>query len=158
VVVIMMVLAAVTTPSLLNGLPGYRLKAAGRELSAHMRKARRTAIRENRKVSIVFDGEGQRMLVDGTVFPAGGTLAVHYGSGVGFGFGRATKSAAASGGALPRQFITFQGNPRQVTFNSRGLSNSGAVYLANGRGDACSVVVNTAGRIRMRIWKNNAWH
>jgi len=156
-VVIMTMLAALTTPSLVSGLPGYRLKSAGRDVAAHMRKARRTATRENRKVSIQFDTEAERLIIDGAAFPADGTLAARYGSGVSFGFGRATRSAAASGGALPKNTITFQGKPRQVTFNSRGLSNPGTVYLENCRGDACSVIVNTAGRVQMRVWKDNAW-
>jgi Tfp pilus assembly protein FimT len=157
-IVIMTILAAVTTPSLVGALPGYRLKAAGRDVASQMRKARRTAIKENRKVSIRFDLESERMLVDGAAFPASGTLAGYYGSGVSFGFGQATKSAAAAGGALPKTTITFQGKPRQVTFNSRGLSNPGTVYLENCRGDACSVVVNTAGRVQMRVWKKTTWH
>jgi hypothetical protein len=105
----------------------------------------------------VFDQDGNTYSVGSRTVPYRGTLTSHYGGGVCFGFGRATTSASAGSARLPASPITFQGKPRNVTFNQRGLSNAGTVYFANRRGDCCAVVVSTSGRIRMRTWTGRKW-
>ena len=158
VVALVAALALMSSPNLVTAMVRYRIRTAARELSQAMRKARWQAIKEKRKVRMVFNQSRGTYEVGGRVFPLKGSLAEHYGSGVAFGFGRATRSAAASGGRLPRKLITFQGSPPRLTFNAYGVSNPGSVYLTNSRRESYAVVVSTSGRIRMRRWKGNKWH
>ena len=83
-----------------------------------------------------------------------GSLSRRY-SGVQFGFGKATKSAAGSGGDLPASPVTFQG--WQVSFNPMGLSNAGYVYFTNKKGSARAVGLISTGVIRLKKWNGSAW-
>lgn len=157
VLAILGVLSAVSIPAFVRQIPKYRLKSAARELTSQLRRMRYEAVRGKKNVTMVFDQDANCCRLKGRVVPDAGSFARQYGNGIGFGFGIATKTAAAGGGHLPAHSITFQGNPRHVTFNSRGLSNAGSIYLCNDRGDACCVVVNTAGRIRLRRWHGTNW-
>jgi prepilin-type N-terminal cleavage/methylation domain-containing protein len=157
VVAIIGIIAGVAAFNAVELLPRYRLHAAARDFSGKLRLARKTAVRTASDVHVVFDQARNRYSVNGETVPYRGTLATHYGSGVGFGFGNATKSAAAGASPLPASPVTFQGNPRRVIFNPRGLSNAGTVYFTNSRRDCCAVVVSTSGRIRMRVWRGNRW-
>ena len=157
VAAIISILAAVSAFSVLEVLPRYQLHAAARDLSGNLRLARRNAIKTAQDIRVVFNQELNSYSFDGRVVPYLGTLESHYGGGVCFGFGMATKSAVASSSSLPSSPITFQGRPRKVTFNQRGLSNAGTVYFTNRSGDCCAVVVSTSGRIRMRVWTGKKW-
>jgi prepilin-type N-terminal cleavage/methylation domain-containing protein len=158
VVAIIGIMAAVSVFCALDVLPRYQLHAAARVFSGNLRLARKTAIKSKQNIRIVFDQTSNVYHVDGRTIPYRGTLGSHYGGGVRFGFGMATKSAAASSSRLPASPVTFQGNPRKVTFNQRGLSNAGTAYFTNCRGDCCAVVVSTSGRIRMRTWNGKKWY
>jgi len=152
------ILATVSAFSVLEVLPRYQLHAAARDLSSNLRLARRKAIKSYRDVRVIFDKDQNAYSLDGRAIPYLGTLESHYGGGVKFGFGMATRSAAASSSSsLPSSPVTFQGKPKKVTFNSRGLSNAGTVYFSNRKGDCCAVVVSTSGRIRMRTWQGKKW-
>jgi len=158
VVAIIGIMAGVSAFNALEVLPRYQLHAAARDFSGNLRLARKSAIQSAQNVQVVFDQGCNTYCIDGRrTVPHSGTLDSHYGGGVRFGFGRATKSAAATSSQLPSSPITFQGNPRSVTFNQRGLSNAGTVYFANRSGDCCAVVVSTSGRIRMRTWTGKKW-
>ena len=157
VAAIISILAAVSAFSVLEVLPRYQLHAAARDLSGNLRLARKKAIKSAQNIQVVFDQDQNAYSLDGRSVPYLGTLDSHYGGGVRFGFGMATKSAAASSSRLPASPVTFQGRPRKVTFNQRGLSNAGTVYFSNRRGDCCAVVVSTSGRIRMRVWTGKKW-
>ena len=158
VVAIIGIIAAVSAFNALDVLPRYQLHAAARDFSGNLRLARKSAIQLSRNVRVVFDQSCNSYCIDGRrTVPHSGALESYYGGGVCFGFGRATKSAAATSSKLPSSPITFQGNPRSVTFNQRGLSNAGSVYFSNKHGDCCAVVVSTSGRIRMRTWTGKKW-
>lgn len=157
VVAIIGIMAAVSVFNALEVLPRYQLHAAARDFSGNLRLARKSAIQSFRDVQVVFDPAHNTYSLDGRTVPHSGTLKSHYGGGVCFGFGRATKSASAGSSQLPSSPITFQGKPRSVTFNQRGLSNAGTAYFTNKRGDCCAVVVSTSGRIRMRTWNGRKW-
>jgi prepilin-type N-terminal cleavage/methylation domain-containing protein len=157
VVAIIGSMAAVSAFNALEVLPRYQLHAAARDFSGNLRLARKSAIQSSRDVRVVFDQSRNTYSLDGRTVPHSGTLKSHYGGGVRFGFGRATKSAAATSSKLPSSPITFQGNPRSVTFNQSGLSNAGTAYFTNKCGDCCAVVVSTSGRIRMRTWTGKKW-
>ncbi len=158
VVSIVAVMIMISTVNLVSGLSQHRIKRAATELASNLRKARWKAIKQERMVRVVFDLDGDHYLVDGTPYPNTENFAEYYGGGVSYGFGRASRSATASGGSLPKSPVTFQGNPKRVSFNPHGLSNPGTVYFSNGEGDACAIVVNTAGRIRYRRWNGKKWY
>jgi prepilin-type N-terminal cleavage/methylation domain-containing protein len=143
--------------SALEVLPRYQLRSAARDFAGNLRLARKKAVQKAENVEVVFDEVGSTYSIGGRTFPYRGTLESHYGGGVRFGFGLATRSAAATSSRLPASPVTFQGKPRRVQFNQRGLGNAGTVYFTNRRGDCCAVVVSTSGRIRMRTWNGIKW-
>jgi len=157
VVAIIGIMAAVSAFSALEVLPRYQLHAAARDFSGHLRLARKNAIQSTQNVRIVFDQARNSYSIGEQTVPYRGTLASHYGGGVCFGFGLATRSAASPSSRLPASPVTFQGKTPMVTFNQRGLSNAGSAYFANRRGECCAVVVSTSGRIRMRVWTGKKW-
>ena len=157
VVALIGILAVVAALNAFAIMPRYQLRAAASEFAGNLRRARMDAIRSFSNVRVVFDQDGNTYSIGSRTVPNRGTLTSHYGGGVCFGFGRATTSASAGSSRLPASPITFQGKPRSVTFNQRGLSNAGTVYFANRHGDCCAVVVSTSGRIRMRTWNGTRW-
>ena len=92
-------------------LPGYRLKSAARDLYSHMQQSKFMAVKNKTSCRITYSTNPDRYFVSGTTKTV--TLQ-DYGSGV-----------------------MFQGPTGQtysvstLTFNSRGLSNSGYAYLTN---------------------------
>lgn len=167
VIAIIAILSAIAVPNLLAAIEAYGLTAATHDFSSLLRKARSTAIKENRTVVIEFELINTGEKYDGRyIFDAGGPHneiipGKEYGSvsrrysGVLFGFGNAKKSAAASGGGLPASPVTFQG--RRVSFNPMGLSNAGYVYFANKKGTAAAVGLISTGIIRFKKWSGSAW-
>ena len=158
VVAVIAVLGAISVPNMVTGIPKYRVKAAGRDLCSKLRRARSIAVKEQRNVQVIFHEDTGRYVVDGAFFPITSSLARYYGSGVSYGFGSATESAASGGGGLPSDPVTFNGSTPTVTFNSRGIGNAGSVYLSNNRGDAYCVVVSSSGRVRLRRWTGGQWY
>jgi len=157
VVAVIGIVAAVGVFNTLEILPRYQLHSAARDFAGNLRIARKKAVQTAGNVQVIFDEAGSTYSIGGRTFPSKGTLESYYGGGVRFGFGRATRSAAATSSRLPASPVTFQGNPRRVQFNQRGLSNAGTVYFTNRRGDCCAVVVSTSGRIRLRTWTGTKW-
>lgn len=158
-IAIIAVMALMVTPNIVTGLPKYRVKNAARDLASQLRKARSTAIKQHREVTIAFDPDTNQYSVDGTAFPGSGqNLMQYYGSGVSFGHGIATTNATQSGGTFPDDQVSFAGN--SVTFNPQGISDKqGFVYFDNNRGDAYAVGVrNLAGAITVRRWTGGAWY
>ena len=106
-VVILAILAAVGIPTLLNWMPGIRLKSAANDLMADMQQAKIVAIRNNNTTNLVFaagcDAAGNYTFTDGN-----GVVIVN----------------------KPMQngiCINVSGvNPFPVTFNSRGIPVGGA--------------------------------
>lgn len=157
VVAVIGILAAVAAFNAFAIMPRYQLRAAASEFAGNLRRARMDAIRSFSNVRVEFDQTGNTYSIGSRTVPYRGTLTSHYGGGVRYGFGRATKSASAGSSRLPASPITFLGKPRRVQFNQRGLSNAGTVYFSNRSGDCCAVVVSTSGRIRMRTWTGTKW-
>jgi len=147
VVAIILILSIVAVPSLVNVTPGYRLRKAARELCGHMRQARATAVRQNRKILLQLNPAGRQYTIDGTV-------TVRLARGITFGHGNAAKPA---GTKFPADGISFNGN--KIVFNPRGIisSNSGYIYLQNDQGETCAAGATTAGNISMKCW-TGSWH
>jgi type IV fimbrial biogenesis protein FimT len=161
VIAIIGIIGMVSAPNIVTGLPKYRIKSAARDIASKLRRARSTAVKKHRDVTLFFDTANNRYSVDGIWFPdQDQNLSGHYGSGVSFGGGKATKNATVSGVSIPTDAVSFSGN--RVTFNSRGISiggfGTGYVYLTNNRGDAYAVGVrNFAGAIVVRHWIGSDW-
>ena len=162
------ILGAIAVPNCIDALAGYGLQSAARDLSSVLRLARSTAIRERRQIVVEFALSNTETCFDGHyVFdvtgqnpkkiPGGADESIRrkYGGGVQFGFGKATKSAAASGGNLPAGPVTFQGN--RVMFNAMGTGTAGYVYLANRKGDAYAVGMLSTGVLKYKQWNGAAW-
>jgi len=159
VVAIIAIMALITAPSLVSGLPTYRIKAAARDCTSQLRNARHIAIREKRNVTVTFDADSQFLEVDGRRFPVSGSFEKQYGSGVGLGSGSA--SAGVDGGSLPDDGIEL--NEGSLIFTARGLADfgagtaAGAVYFTNNRGDAYAVAINAAGAVALLRWRGSGW-
>jgi type IV fimbrial biogenesis protein FimT len=133
-VVVIAIAASIAIPVFSVWLPNYRVQAAARDLFSNMQLAKLTAIRQNQDCSITFSTDPDQYtisLLNKTV-----TLA-DYKSGVKFDD--------------PTHSKTFETNP--LTFNNRGLSNSGYVYLSNESGSVYyRVSPLTSGAIRLQKW------
>jgi prepilin-type N-terminal cleavage/methylation domain-containing protein len=152
---IMGILAAIAIPSFSAWLPEYRLKCAVRELYSNMQFARMTSIRANVTYRLIFntanssytlqrpDKTTEKIIRFSDYDPSGN---------IGYGKGKATKSASSSGGQIPSDFISFQYN--RAAFNSRGTGSNGYVYLANNKGTAYAVGVWSAGFVKIKKWND----
>ena len=159
VIAVIGIMAMITAPNLVNGLPTYRIKAAVRDCTSQLRYARSLAIKDKRDVTVSFDPDKGLCVIDGRRFPLGGSFPDRYGSGVGFGSGTAT--TGVNGESMPNDGISF--NQNNLTFTSRGMADfgagavNGAVYFTNNRGDAYAVTVNVAGAVALLRWRGNGW-
>jgi len=159
VVAIIGILAAITAPNLVSGLPTYRIKAAVRDCTSQLRYARSLAIKDKRDVAVSFDPDRGCYRIDGRRFPFTGSLADKYGSGVGFGKGEAT--TGVNDESIPSDGISLNGS--SLTFTPRGLADfgagtaNGAIYFSNNRGDAYAVRMNAAGAVTLLRWRVNEW-
>ena len=99
VIAVISIMAMVTAPNLVNGLPTYRIKAAVRDCTSQLRYARSLAIKDKRDVTVSFDSDKGFCVIDGRRFPLGGSFQDRYGSGV--GFGRGTATAGVNGAVYP---------------------------------------------------------
>ena len=167
VVTILGILSAISVVNIMEAVEAYGLTMATQDFSSLLRRARSKAIKEKRTVVIefelidtggkfdghyIFDADGQnKTIIPGKEY---GSLSGRY-RGVRFGFGKAEKSAAASGGGLPESPVTFQS--MRVSFNPMGLSNAGYVYFTNKKGSASAVGLISTGVIRHKKWNGSAW-
>ena len=94
-VAIIGIMALIIAPNLVTGLPTYRTKAAVRDCTSQLRKARSLAIKEKQNITVRFRARAQRYVIDGREFPHAESLEQKYGSGV--AFGRHTKSVLDGG-------------------------------------------------------------
>jgi type IV fimbrial biogenesis protein FimT len=135
-VAIIAILTAVAIPVFSGWIPNYRLKIAARDLYSNMQLAKLTAVRQNQNYSITFSTSPDSYtvsLINKTV------VLGDYGSGVKFDD--------------PTHLLTFVTSP--LTFNPRGLSNSGYVYLSNEKNSAYyRVGPLSSGAIILQKWPN----
>ena len=135
-IAIMGIAAAIAIPGFSSWLPNYRLKSATRDLYSNMQMAKLAAIKQNQTCSITLSTGPDKYtisLINKTV------ILSDYGSGVKFD---------GPGGE------TFATSP--LTFNNRGLSNSGYVYLSNEQNsDYYRVSPLTSGAIRLQKWNSS---
>lgn len=155
-VIIMAVVLAIAIPSFVVWLPNYHLRSATRDLFSNMQQTKMAAIQANGTYSIIFnDGAGAN---DGYIVQDNEANLVKqvnfsdYGPNIEFGNGDAANDIDGAGFG---PFITYTANT--VAFTSRGLADSGNVYLQNQKGTAYVVGSRASGVIIMRKWLNGNW-
>ncbi|MFW8602331.1 GspH/FimT family pseudopilin [Desulfobacterota bacterium M19] len=163
VISIIGILLAIVGSQLLNALPDMRLKSAARELYSNMQTARMNAIKNNTTWGIFFDTANNRYLLcsdsgaDGTWSTIAdntivSTINFPSQSGVGYGHGNITGNNSVSGSAFPSDDVSY--NNDVVTFNSKGLSGAGYVYLDNqNKSTSYAVGTQASGVIRLLMWR-----
>ena len=152
---------------LLNQLPEYRLKSSARDLFSHLQKTRIEAVKRSLSCRLVFDVNNSKYAIsvdngpDGIWSTIGDNVNLsivsldEYESGVGYGSGAAAFDATVSKGVIPGDHVSYNANIS--TYNSRGTSSSGYVYLDNQKGDAFAVGTSSLGTIRIFRWDGTDW-
>ncbi|PXF60357.1 MAG: hypothetical protein C4B58_00540 [Deltaproteobacteria bacterium] len=153
VTVVIGVLAAFALPNIIDWLPNYRLKAAARDLVSNMQKARMQAVKENSNIVVRFnDGIKPGFYYFDTNNDAAFTTGENridfssYGSDVDYGTGNA---ASNWNGDNCAQAVS-------ITYNSRGTSNAGTIYIQNQDNDICyAITTRSTGSIKMRKYNGD---
>jgi len=153
------ILTAIAVPNIISWLPNYRLKAAARDLYSNMQETKLQAVKSNSDRAIVFDLANNKYCVysdkgddnswsgtaDNTIVK---TCLLH--NGIAYGHGNATNNATIEGGSFPDDEVSY--DPNRVVFNSRGLCNSGYVYIQNSYNNTFGIGSLSSGAIRLRKW------
>jgi len=159
VIAVLGIMAAIGVPNFLNWLPKYRLQSAARDLYSNLYLAKISAIKNNTSWAIVFNvdantyqvcsGKGPDNSWGGPNIVVKTVILSDYGSNVTYGKGSAAKPVATTFG----NWVTYS-SPRDVAvLNSRGMSNSGYVYLTNSTNTSCIAVgTSFSGIVRLVEW------
>ena len=141
VLCIIAILSALAVPSILNWLPGHRLRSAATDLHDNMQRVRLAAVKDNTSISVNFASDPDRYWF---TIPNKSTQTIQldsYRSGVCF---------------EGPEGQTFQAGT--ITFNSRGLSNAGYAYLSNGENTAYyRVGPLSSGVINYHFYDGSSW-
>ena len=148
VIVVIAILSAIAVPNIISWLPNYRLKSAARDLFSNMQKARMQAVKENKNIVTRFDSvinpEIYYFDADNNNAYTPGEYKIDlstYKSGVDYGTGNAASNW--NGDNCTRA--------SSITFNSRGSSNSGTIYIQNKNNDICyAITVVSTGSTKLR--------
>ncbi len=174
-VALISLLVLIAGPAITDGLPGYRLRAAARDLYGHLQRAKLEAIQSSGECAVYFNAENGRYQIvrggpDGVCngLPLGhppvpqndDELLNHvclsdYGSGVGYGSGDATRTVPGSS-TVPVA-VSYANN--WIRFNSKGMAREmGYVYLTNSEGTAYAVgTPSFAGAIVLKKCFGSTW-
>jgi Tfp pilus assembly protein FimT len=148
VVAITIILLSITIPAFKTWLPNYQLKSAAMDIFTSLQRAKSEAIRANSPYAVVFNSGGGSYQIGTDLI----TLS-NYGSSIVYGHGDATNSVD---GAAWDDDITYAGNT--LSFDSKGMSNSGYVYLQNNSNRTYAVGTFASGVVRIRRWDGSAWN
>ena len=166
VVAIIAVLAAVTVPTATRWLPNYYLRNAAMDVFANMQYAKTEAVRLDNSYAVVFDPGNDRFSLasdpgaDGVFGTGGDDVVTHtvnlsgYGNNIVFGKGNATINFDDGDTIFPGGAVSFLNNA--VVFDSRGMCNSGSVYLQNPN-RAYAVGTLMSGVLRISGWGGSDW-
>jgi type IV fimbrial biogenesis protein FimT len=166
VIAIIAILAAIAVPTATVWLPNYYLRNAAMDVFANMQFAKTEAVRLDSPYAVVFDpGSDSFSLVSGPgangIFGTGNDDDVvrtvnlsEYGENIVFGRGSATINFDDGGGIFPADSVSFANNA--VVFDSRGMCNSGSVYLQN-PDRAYAVGTLMSGVLRIASWGGGTW-
>ena len=164
VLAILVTVVSLSVPAMKTWTPNRELRNAAMELYSSMLLAKSQAIRANRPFAVVFNaGAGNYQIVDsgadnlvGTVDDINGqtiTLSA-YGSGIAYGHTPAPAGSAVLGGGYDNE-VTYAADT--LTFDVRGMSNTGYVYLQNNNNRTYAVGTFMTGTSRLLSWSNGAW-
>jgi prepilin-type N-terminal cleavage/methylation domain-containing protein len=148
VVSVMGTLGLVAVPNVVTSIPAYRLRNSAADMCSNIRKARSTAVKQNRDISIQFNLEGRTYTIDND-------KPIALAEGITFGHGRASVTAEETGASIPSDGISFAGNTE--TINTQGLSTPGYVYLQNSKGETFAIGALASGRIVLKQWAQSEW-
>ena len=166
VLTIIVLLAAITVPAATVWLPNYYLRKAAMDIFSNIQYAKTEAVRLDSPYAVVFDpGNDSFSLVSGPgangIFGTGNDDdVVHtinlsgYGKNIAFGTGNATVNFDDGDTAFPGGAVSFTNNA--VVFDSRGMCNSGSVYLQN-PDRAYAVGTLMSGVLRIASWGGGTW-
>jgi type IV fimbrial biogenesis protein FimT len=140
--VVLSILAAFALPNIIDWLPNYRLKSAARDLVSNIQKARMEAVRGNTDVVMTFDGSVNPGFYFFDTDKGENRIDFSsYGSDVDYGTGNAALNW--NGDACVQA--------PSITFNSRGTSNAGTIYIKNQDNDICyAITARSSGSIKLR--------
>ena len=166
VIAIIAIMAAIAVPTATRWLPNYYLRNAAMDIFANMQYAKTEAVRLDSPYAVVFNpGDDTFSLVSGPgpngIFGTGNDDVVvrtvnlsDYGENIVFGRGNATINFDDGGGTFPADSVSFANNA--VVFNSRGMCNSGSLYLQNPN-RAYAVGTLMSGVLRIASWGSGTW-
>ena len=166
VIAIIAIMAAIAIPTATRWLPNYYLRNAAMDIFANMQYAKTEAVRLDSPYAVVFNpGDDSFSLVSGPgangIFGTGNDDDVvrtvnlsDYGENIVFGKGNATINFDDGGGTFPADSASFANNA--VVFDSRGMCNSGSVYLQNPN-RAYAVGTLMSGVLRIASWGGSTW-
>ncbi len=178
---VLVIAAAVAAPAFTMMAPNMALKAAARDLYSKLQEAKMLAIKENRRITVRFNGTYYYIDLnyDGVYTPSlTDTFTDTNGDGV-YTAGEPFSDLDLNGvysGEIATSFTDYNygvnlgtGNAAQnwngnacnqmsvITFNSRGTSGTGTVFLQNKNNDiSFAVTVRTAGSIKTRKYDGTA--
>lgn len=160
IVFIIGILASISIPVFSTLIPDYKLRTTAQELYSNMHLAKMKAIKKQTKYKIVFQTGANSYILKQDAGPTEKTVTLtSSGSGrdICFGCGDATKNATKSGGAPPSDGVSYSSNT--ATFNPRGMSSSGYVYVKNNKGTSYAVGTLSSGVIFLKKWRTstNSW-
>jgi type IV fimbrial biogenesis protein FimT len=166
VIAIVAILTVIAVPTATVWLPNYYLRNAAMDIFANMQYAKTEAVRLDSPYAVVFDpGSDSFSLVSGPgangIFGTGNDDDVvrtvnlsDYGENIVFGRGNATINFDDGGGTFPADSVSFANNA--LVFDSRGMCNSGSVYLQNPN-RAFAVGTLMSGVLRIASWGSDTW-
>lgn len=156
-VAILLIMAGLAIPVFSSWLPDYRLKNAAMELFFNIKMAKTMAIKSNRSYRVIFDtgacGSYRIQDMDGEMTKKVDFSNYDPDGNIGYGCGKAIKSATESGGPVPQDFISYVSN--RATFNPRYMGSAGYVYLANSKGTAYAVGTWSTGNVVVKKWNKD---
>ena len=147
VTVVIGILAAFALPNIIDWLPNYRLKSAARDLVSNMQRARMEAVSGNRNIVVTFDSSVNPGFYFFDTDKGENRIDFSsYGSGVDYGTGNAA--------------LNWNGDnctqATSITFNSRGTSNAGTIYIKNQDNDICyAITARSSGSIKSRKYNGD---
>jgi prepilin-type N-terminal cleavage/methylation domain-containing protein len=149
VIALIIILSAIAIPNYIAWLPKYRLNSAVDDVFVTLQQARLQAIRENAPVVVTFNAGTGRYTVfvdNGLTDAATDTFDTALrGNGTRDGEEPVVRRMRVPEGVTLDE-VTYAGG--QISYNSRGLGESGHVYMSNNRGGFKGVVTSMTGSIR----------
>ena len=178
-IVILSILLGLAIPGFSNWVPNYRLRGAVRDIYSNFQYAKMTAVKDRAGCGVLFDrtnnlyrvvSAGPNRLFESNATTVGNDDVLlrtvnfsEYGSGVVYGHGAATVTAATPPTTNWDNEVTFDEDG--VVFDSRGMvfrpsgvaSAGGYVYVQNNKNNTYAAGVWTSGVVVMRRWTGAAW-